>query len=317
MYIFNQVINFNETPGILGGTDTEASPADNYPIGTILFNNTNQSIRRNEGTPGNQNWVTYGGSGGALNLQDVLDNGNQANYQSINLITDDNQGESILDYSSLFFFTDNTRQYYGLLNNSTLRFEQDIKRYLFDTKGISYYDKINDIQYIIGFNLGEQIISTQIDGVDQGFFISPIDNKYYGFGYNFDYTNFAGNGLVIDSTHDFAIVSIGAVGGIGQNTYITVDDFNQHIYTGSSIGGVGFYFDINNKNYIFGDWDSNNNGTRITINDSTQEIYLQSAAGYTDFVGSNVISASAGGNSGNHLVIKANGVLYKIALLNI
>jgi hypothetical protein len=79
-------------------------------------------------------------------------------------------------------------------------------------------------------------------------------------------------------------------------------DASQSIIQGLSIDNRPV-----SQNYQFGDIDFQNNGTVLVIDP---------IAGTIGFGGSGILSATAGANSANHLVIYVNGVEYKIQLKN-
>jgi len=83
------------------------------------------------------------------------------------------------------------------------------------------------------------------------------------------------------------------------------------LYCTDSVGGNIQGLSIDNRaptqQYQFGDIDNVNLGTVMV---------LDPIAGTIGFGGTGIVSATAGANSANHLVIYLNGVQYKIQLKN-
>lgn len=105
-----------------------------------------------------------------------------------------------------------------------------------------------------------------------------------------------------NNSNSSRIVIIGDWDGQSNTTAFYVDDFNRKIYTDNGLRLDNFYF-----TYQLGDYNNYNNGYYLMIDDQNTELVLN---------GTNFISATAGSNSSNHLVIKINGTVYKIQLKN-
>lgn len=211
------------------------------------------------------------------------------------------------------------------INNST----QTIFTNTSSTTSGLYLDFVNNYFYI---NNGAQ-----------GFFYNGTANKYF-VGQNGDLTD--GFGLRISFYATDISFILGDYGSLNNGTYLNIDDNNRILKTissGSEIGlkldfannhsylgdynGIinGSYFDADNDNgfaiirtqgylnfmadgqsTLIGDVMSFGNGTRFGVFDGLQSLWGSA----------NLLSATAGGSSGQHLKIYINGVQYKIALLN-
>ena len=93
---------------------------------------------------------------------------------------------------------------------------------------------------------------------------------------------------------------------INTGTYLFIDTSAPEIFTTINSIGQGFY--LTDLLYRFGDIQLTNNGTILEIDDT--------AAYPVQVSGTNVLSGTAGGSSGQHLKIKINGTDYKIKLEN-
>lgn len=119
------------------------------------------------------------------------------------------------------------------------------------------------------------------------------------------YFSYVGKGLEI---LDFGRrCYLGDVVGAFNNTSIYVNDIGQEIITTHNGINRGLLFDFANLKYSLGDCTLIGNGYAITLDDGVGELR---------FDGANLQSNTAGGNSGEHLVIWLNGSNYKIKLEN-
>ena len=198
MYIFNQVINFNESPGLVG-SDLDLS-ANNYPLGTIRFDSHNVLIKRAEGTPGSQSWVTYSG-GGTGNLQSVLDNGHIAADQSIRLYNSTTNAISNLDYDNLYLYKDDNEDVYLTANYQRIAIVTDNSVITFGENYISALDNINSYTITARFSADIELFQIEHNGTSNGLKLNYA-NAIYQFG---DYAN------------------------LNNNTYIEVKDSSQDI----------------------------------------------------------------------------------------
>jgi hypothetical protein len=150
MYIFNQVINFNASPGILFDSILTNEEAQQYPVGSVAFDQTTHSIYRNEGNPGSQSWVNYSSGGGLSNLQSVLDNGHEADNQIIILVNTTTFAESTLDYDNLYLYKNDDKDIYLTQNYERLAIVTDNSVITLGSNYISALDNINS--YTISIN---------------------------------------------------------------------------------------------------------------------------------------------------------------------
>lgn len=127
---------------------------------------------------------------------------------------------------------------------------------------------------------------------------------YFGQRVNFSYK--------ID--YNTSILSIGDNGGVIAGSLFVLD-LNQDIICTQTQGNrKGLLLDFANTEYKFGDFNGVNKGNYIYIEDANNTIHFYALN--LDFVGGNLQSGSAGGSSGQHLVLTLNGIQYKIQLLN-
>lgn len=100
-----------------------------------------------------------------------------------------------------------------------------------------------------------------------------------------------------------------------QFQYMLFDEGGAVIKTnGYGTGEFGLYLDFSSQQLVIGDYNGNLNGTLINVYDNNQSITFQTE--YLTFYGSNLLSATSGSTSGQHLVVTINGNQYKIQLRN-
>ena len=138
----------------------------------------------------------------------------------------------------------------------------------------------NNIDYYININTDTSSVHYAYNGFDQGIYLDYTNNNYQ-FG-------------------DFNI----NVNGSSLN----INDDQQIIYTSFGNSGQGLKLDKYNGQYSIGDYLNNNNDTYLTIDDANGVLILN---------GNNLQSGTAGSSTGQYLIIKLNGTLYKIDLLNL
>ena len=202
-------------------------------------------------------------------------------------------------------------------------------------------------------DLGHQILQTELNSTFGLYLIDDGSNvsAYFGdFNYNYNgtsiflddttkfiKTSYNGNflGLQLDfannnySIGDFNILYNGAyiqiddanrlvnisAGDNFYNTRFIIDDNTQSVYSFNNGNPIGLKLDFVTKKYFLGDFNGLFNSTQIIIDHGGKNITLW-ADNSLEFKGIGLQSATAGGSSGNHLVIYLNGTQYKIALLN-
>lgn len=199
----------------------------------------------------------------------------------------------------------------------------------------------NDIGLLIDFNniycaLGDY--NANVNGTS--FFVDDSHNtiftqyngNYLGLSFDFfarllnfgDFIGYYGpqNYLQFDGLNNLAILQngngnlyLGDYLGSHNGTLLTISDLNQRIKTGNVAGDQGILLDFTNSVYYLGDYAGLTQNTQIVINNGFKDITLK-ADNSLQFEGGGLQSASASGNSGEHLVIYLNGTQYKIQLLN-
>lgn len=127
---------------------------------------------------------------------------------------------------------------------------------------------------------------------------------YFGQRVNFSYK--------ID--YNTSILSIGDNGGVLYSTLFVVNANAELIFTETGGASRGIYLDFQNTQYKFGDFNAVNKNTYIYIEDGNETIHFRTNT--LDFNGAPLQSNTAGGSSGEHLVLTLNGIQYKIQLLN-
>lgn len=120
-------------------------------------------------------------------------------------------------------------------------------------------------------------------------------------------TSFGGslNGLEFNYAND--VYNFGDFINQTNGTYIMIDNGSEQIKTWHNGNNRGLQLDFTNLIYTLGDYNGATNQYYITIDDGLGELR---------FNGANLQSNTAGGNSGEHLVIWLNGTNYKIKLEN-
>ena len=183
-----------------------------------------------------------------------------------------------------------------------------------------------------------EIIYTQKQSVNKGLYLD-FGNENYLFG---DF-NFTTNGIyLLINNNNGQILSSGYGSSVGLNldfsinrfyfgdynfningTCFIVDDSAQLISTTNGVDKVGLSLDLSGFSFYLGDFNGLNNASYIWIKDSSKSILLNTSAGTIVNICDNLVfngvplqSNTAGGSSGEHLVINLNGSQYKIALLN-
>jgi len=196
----------------------------------------------------------------------------------------------------------------------------------------------NSFTYTSGFYFYANIdlaTSDNLIGVRQGannnFLFANLSTDLYQFGKIY---NGAGNKdfcLEIDKTAGtlktyYADVAYGINFDYPNNiykyghpdNYINIDATTKTIQTVLNTLNTGYSLDQSNLYYSFGDYNGTNNNTQIYCDDSNGELGLvmENTFSLSDNGTGNIISATASGSSGDHLVVTINGNQYKIALLN-
>lgn len=217
LFINNQLIDFGDSPGILADNTINAN---SYPVGTILFDTGLVQIFRNQGTIGSQTWVNYSG-GGALNLQDVLDNGNSSIDTAIRLYKDIiGQIYINLDYDKLYIQTDDTLTSYG--NNY-----------------LSFTNNVNSVIINLRVNSLTNYIQTEHNGNIKGL--------------KFDYDQFTykiGDFNAIDNNTYLFIDDLNENITLNYNNALNLNGSNVTSATSGSTSGLHLKVTINGVDYV-------------------------------------------------------------------
>jgi hypothetical protein len=238
-----------------------------------------------------------------------VDNANQ-------IIKTSNQGNDI--GLKLDFATNN--YYFGNLTDNYLRVDViNGDTSIFATNGI--FNVANDLTNEGSFQIQTTLIKSVFNGNDIGLKLD-FANSVYQFG---QITGGNTSNLIIDDSietiytrnqgsdigifFDFAntLYKLGQLTG-GNETFIYINDTSELLYTANN-GNIsnGLYCDFAAHVYQFGRA-TGGNTTYITIDDAaTYPLQID---------GTNVLSGTSGGSSGQHLKININGTDYKIKLEN-
>lgn len=295
----NSANNFGASAGLLA--NTLANRPVQAALGTLFIGTDNLLIYRYNGS----SWILIGGGGaGIINAVNGLSKPNATSVGFggiLNSVTNLALNSFFLQFTDtlgdvLSFDTIQNLYYFGKGRalGSGLGFEVDGQnnrvgvRYNanfgaglfldFTTKVFQFGDN-----YLAGTNL-------TLDANNNVFYTSYNTNLV---GFYFDYTNLE--------------YKFGDFGGLNNNTSFFINDLIQQIYTKNNSGPTGLKIDLFNRISTLGDFDLNNNGYYLMIDDVN---------GTLNFTGTNLESLTSGGNSGKYLVIRLNGNPYKIRLEN-
>lgn len=221
VFLNNQIIDIKDTPGI---TADNTVSANNYNVGTILFDTGLNSIFRNEGTPGSQSWVGYGGSGGTPNLDQVL---NVGNTSSLDIdLTSTGQLHSFFNGGNLIFYKDNLENIFSDLNYDYLELKNDDVQHRTQTDRLYYRSNVatDTIQMIFDV-FTELTISTSFNNIIKGLKIDYQFNAY-SFG-DFD-NNVNGTSIIIDDANQIlningSVTTATAGSNSGQHLQVTIN----------------------------------------------------------------------------------------------
>lgn len=223
-----------------------------------------------------------------------------------------------------FQFGDLTGNYIGY---ATLYFTLGVTQFYDVYTGSLFFEIVNFNSNVVSTNItidaDNQLIKTRNNNNDIGLLLNFATNEYF-FG-NIQNSNFGVycangqsklgdaygnfNGIVVNV--DDTAGNINLVAGVG----LTLDVNTNTIETNAYANYKGLKLDFLNDLYFLGDYNGLTNSTQIIIANGSKEITLW-AENSLQFKGAGLQSASAGGSSGEHLVIYLNGTQYKIALLN-
>ena len=180
------------------------------------------------------------------------------------------------------------------------------------------YIQVNDTNRFIEINASDnytatslflddinQIIKTRNAGKDIGFYLDFVNFQFIFGDINNDF-----NGTKILMDDNYRYINI-----IANPITFWIDGLMNVSYFNYNGNDIGLKLDFANNLYFLGDYNGLTNSTQIIINNGNKDITLW-AENSLQLKGAGLQSASAGGSSGDHLVIYLNGTQYKIALLN-
>jgi hypothetical protein len=277
--INNAVTNILGTPGIITGLQADEPSPDLVQIGTIYIQSDTGTIQQSNGT----SWDTIGG-GSTPNINNVLAQGGVLTADRHIDLADQN-----------FTFTNNgstTAEQYGFNispQNANLSFGNNDNKISIDT--------------------GASQIVTVLGGVTSGLNLINDSVNLGDFNNNINHTT-----LTVDYGNDLISTFINQT-ETGFKVEKALQTFGYHEIN-KEFGMQVTYETVSSAfNIYIGDINNNNNGTKLIIDDTSQEIALNSSLGKLVLDGS-FTTTTAGGNSGKHLKITINGQNYKIALNN-
>jgi hypothetical protein len=316
--IENSANNFGRSAGLL--SNTIANLPIRAALGTLYITSDTLEILRWDGS----GWVLIGGGGSVFG-------GATNGLQNIGTLV-------------------------GLGGTLTTNTQIICDNFLIKFDNYSQFAIGNNTEPSMLFDTSNQKISTSFNGTIKGLELNFANNQYFlgnqellinGASGVLDF-NFGGIGLQM--TNFGRICNLGDVVGGFNATLLSVDDINEEIITNNQGFANGIEIDFVNNVYNFGDFGNVTNGTYIQIENAQQEIKtwhtginrgllldfanlkyilgdcgligngyavtLDDGVGELRFDGANLQSNSAGGNSGEHLVIWVNGTNYKIKLEN-
>jgi hypothetical protein len=287
---FNGVITMQSPPGVNGLYFDFAN--DYYRLGA--FSNVNPTFLEVD------------------NANQIIKTQNQGN--DIGLKLDFAGGEHTLGDTNILSYVKTTNSSAGIEINNPYNI------YLGDVNALGNYCDFNiDIQNSIKTRYNGNDIGLKLDFANQTYQFGQL--SFGNTGYKiyaeifeplmlFEIVKDTGtlsgvDGLQIDCLN--SIYKFGNITGT-NNTYIYINDTSELLYTANN-GNIsnGLYCDFASHVYQFGRA-TGGNTTYLTIDDAaTYPIQID---------GTNVLSGSSGGSSGQHLKININGTDYKIKLEN-
>jgi hypothetical protein len=230
-----------------------------------------------------------------------------------------NKTQLVIDDQNELFYTKNN------LVNTGLSIDFNIRQFLFGSYGAGSltYLSIEDSLGVISTKYQTNTVGLNLD----------LNSKLYSFG---DFNNtLYGTTLIVNDQNKYITTKdgtnekglrcdfqaeyyyLGDYNNVTAGTYMQIDNFNSIIETKFQGQSIGLSCDrsAGTINCFLGDYVGYNNTTFIQVDDGTQNITFNLASNLI-FNGAAIQSNSAGGNSGEHLVITLNGNQYKIKLEN-
>ncbi len=294
----NSAANILNTPGFISD-DFANRPAANFvAIGTIFIATDTGAIYQSDGSA----WSSIGGGGSSQNLDQVLNVGNTST-ETIQLYSG---GDSVdIAYNNIYFNSPGIAQTF-IENAPTQNFkmiDNNSVEAAFNTAGLEFLNSATDIDFRLNNGAG---------GFTALRFNNTIINTFFN-------NNNAGLKLDYNNLQYY----IGDYDGANKSNYLIIDDNSEEIKT--IMAGVDTGIFVDRVSYCkIGDYNGNLNVNYMefdnvqgfaSIYTNTFFNYIQDLR-YDDGGTGALLSGSAGGNSGQHLIIKINGTTYKIALNN-
>jgi hypothetical protein len=304
--INNGVANVLNTPAAYSGDFASAPVATGVPVGTLWFDYVNGVIYQSDGTT----WQGLGGSGGAQDLQQTCNVGNTVT-QTNDILT---LGPNIITGTFGLNVNDiavNTQLFLTstIINISDLSNAMQIGANYLQFTQAGNTSAINcPSAYILETLFSTNAFGLKIDANNGNCFLGDHANQIKGDFLEIDNTNewiktkMSNNefGLFVDRTVG---TWIGDFNGIGNNTYIEIDDVTQSIDGGNSLGAR---FELGGGRVKIGDTQTVVNGSIFGIDDGAQQLIAST----------NLLTGTASGASGQHLKIRVGSTNYVIDLKN-
>lgn len=279
----NGIINVKGTPGVITDTLANRPNANSVLLGTIFFSTDNNIIYQVHTIGALQGWAVMGGGGGGTqNLDNVLFQGGQFTSDRLsNLNNFDWTLYNVNDFVIKF------------VNNNYWDFNEN-KFAFYNTSGITNLIEINT-------NNGNIFLGDVMNQFNENFI--EINQSPYN---SVRVVSEGQEGILIAKNY----VSIGDVNQTFNGVYFLVDNLYQKIKTYLGFEDTiqtayGFNTEYTNLIASLGDYNNENNKTKIEIIDVNSEMFLQSPNG-TIYIGDGVFQ-----NTGNSLQI-LNGAYSQI-----
>jgi hypothetical protein len=243
-------------------------PAAGQP-GRVFIDTDNPStgIYRDTGTI----WIQIGAGAGALNLQNVTDNGNSTTNNILLQYPDNAQDNALVFYNS-----DLAQEEYLIRKRATGILTNDV---------LSIESKGN-------ISPSTNPVGILIDG-SQDLIRSFFANTYSEIGLKLDFAVFN--------------FFLGDFGNSNNGTLLSIDDNNSIIKSSYQQNDIGLKLDFANSNYWLGDFNNINNGGAIVVNVGAPEIYTKFNIGNLGYniTQSNIVLGDYG-STYNGLVLKVD-----------
>jgi hypothetical protein len=282
--INNGVQNIKSTPGMIADDYANIPAASNVANGTLFVDTVGLNIYRAQ----SGGWfVLGGGGGGSIGINGL--NGTTNIGLGGTLLND-----TAIDCSNFELTYSNIKQLFLLSTNGTMFSLVDNQSYFSNSNGIPYgliIDFAAEVTTLGDFSITNNGTSIQID--DANSIISAVKNTIQN-GLKLDFVN--DNYYFGDFYNLNNFLNINNL--IGDTLIKALHNITLYQYSAGLI--------LQNGQSILCDPDGNGNSSYFGLDDTNERLTASS----------NLISATAGGNSGQHLKINIGGNNYKITLLN-